>query len=524
LKHWKLPRKLFFIVITIWFGSCDSFGCNPELVAELTVREGNVERDFAAHINVWEDAPVKARFVMNDGVRTLSDASAELTLVEGSLVVMQPNTQLRFSSSEPESNIFGVKMESGSAQVEANTEGLQIETGIGIARLNKGTAMTLSREKNQLSVQLDIGTAEFVSNDGTRYEVTPDNRIVLDIGSAQLISETAETTDSDNANKDVETDDTETDDTGDSAPSTDIAGDEDTSDRAQGDSRPGHRSAASEWIASRGTAEAADFAIHAGENVIIHAVHEPVAIEFNFSSVCKEEGHVRILRKKIWGKGQGTVILNLPHQKHRYEVRCIENGELGRVKKHGRILVQKDKGKSHLSRTAPTSYVEADGRNYNVLYQSKLPLVVIRWPDAPTASQYKLFLTDDSGTRTLSSRTPQYRFQSGALNEGAYRFKFMTADQAKRSRTSSIRIRFDNATPKAILKSPKNGSFASGATVEVTGIALPGWTASVYGNKLPMDAQHRFAGSAQHRSNYLSLPVKLSHAKRGTHYFLRRAR
>lgn len=516
MKHWKLPRKLFFIVIAIWFGSCDSFGCNPELVAELTVKEGNVERDFAAHINVWENAPVKARFVMNDGVRTLSGATAELTLVEGSLVVMQPNTQLRFASSEPGSKIFGVKMESGSAQVEANTEGLQIETGIGIARMKKGSSMTLRREKNQLSVQLDIGTAEFVANDGTRYEVTPDNRILLDIGSAQLVSEPG---DSDNGDADIESADT-----GDSAPAVDVAGEEDTGDNAQEASRPERRSAASELMVSRGTAEAADFAIRAGENVIIHAVHEPVAIEFNFSSVCKGEGHVRISRKKIWGKGQGTVILNLPHQKHSYEVRCIENGELGRVKKHGRILVQKDKGKSHLSLTAPTSYIEADGRNYNVLYQSKLPLVVIRWPDAPSASQYKLFLTDDSGTRTLSSRTPQYRFQSGALNEGAYKFKFMTADQGKRSRTSSIRIRFDNATPKAILKSPKNGSFASGATVEVTGIALPGWTASVYGNKLPMDAQHRFAGSAQHRSNYLSLPVKLSHAKRGTHYFLRRAR
>ena len=481
------------------------------MVAELSSRTGNVERDYAANINYWENAPVSTTFVTNDGVRTRIKSTAELTLMDGSLVVMKPNTQLRFADSIPEQKKFGVIVESGSAQIEAKSDDLQIETGIGMARLKKGSAMTLKKDENQLAVQLDIGTAQFVGSNGEAVEVGAGEEIILDIGTAQIVSRSDAlpeiTDDSDDVDMDFHI--SEATDDGDGRDDADK-----TDDNARSHGIPDDKN----------TADQADFKIVAGEKIFIHAMHAPVAVEFDFSDICPEAGYVKISRKKIWATGRGSVILNVPSRGNAYEVRCVENEGLGRVQKRGRITVLHDKGKSHLSLKAPVSYVDADGRDYNLLYQNKLPQVVVKWPDAPSASGYKLHFTGDGVTKTVTLGSPQYKFASGALKEGYYKFKFIAAGSGKRSRTSSIKIRFDNATPKAILKSPRDSGYASGGAVDVNGIALPGWTASVYGRRLPMDAQHRFTGSVQHRRQYLSLPVKLTHTKRGTHYFLRRAR
>lgn len=495
-------------------GSCEGFGCNSEVVAELTSRNGNVERDFAKNMNYWENAPVHATFVTNDGVRTLPHSGAELTLVDGSLVVMKPKTQLRFANSIPEQKRFGVVVESGSAQIEAKSDDLEIATGIGLARLGKGSAITLRKNENQLAVQLDIGNAKFVANDGTVHNVTAGEEMLLDIGTAKLITMTDDQTTADAPGDEIDMDFEESGDTNENL--------EDERDENDDVRRSDERTHG--IPDDRNVAEHADFKINVGERIFIHAMHAPVAVEFGFANICDGAGYVKISKKKIWGTGTGSVILNVPSRSHGYELHCIENGELGKTKARGRITVLHDKGKSILSLSAPVSYVDADGRDYNLLYQSKLPQVVVKWPDAPESSGYKLHLTGDSGTKSISLKSPQYRFSSGALEEGAYRFKFIADGSGKRSRTSSITIRFDNATPKAVLKSPRDEGYTSGAMVDISGVALPGWTASVYGKTLNMDAEHRFAGTAQHQGQYRSLPVKLTHRSRGTHYFLRRAR
>ncbi|MBN2528346.1 MAG: FecR domain-containing protein [Deltaproteobacteria bacterium] len=509
----KWHRHLLFFLFALFLSSCDTFGCNSDVIAELSIRNGNVERDFALSMNDWKNAPISSTFKINDGVRTLAQSTAELTLAEGSIVVMQPNTQLRFASSVPNENKFGMVVESGSAKVEAKSDDLHIETGIGMARLKKGSAMTLRLDNNELTVHVDIGSARFMGSDGSEQDVSEGDEIVLSIGSAELVSKNDDSDSVIPKNENIQV--------------SDLLDEETDDDDADGEEEDdiGNDDRGEQGVPSdQNTAQIADFAIAAGERIYIHAMHAPVAVEFRFGDLCADAGYVKVAKKKIRGSGTGSVILNLPLKAHSYEVRCVENGDLSRVKKRGRITVLMDKGKLNLSNKAPTTNVDADGRDYNVMYQSKLPRVVMKWPDAPKASAYKLYLTGSSGTKTISLKSPQYRFSSGALKEGAYKFKFTVSSTGKRSRTSSLKIRFDNATPKAVLKSPGDKSYASGASVEVSGIALPGWNASVYGKDIPMDEQHRFSGSAKHSGNYLSLPVKLTHALRGTHYFLRRAK
>ncbi|MBN2343335.1 MAG: FecR domain-containing protein [Deltaproteobacteria bacterium] len=508
---------LFGLICLIAVSSCEQLGCSStDFIAELDSRSGNVERDFAAKINKWEDAPVKSTFVMNDGVRTRTNSSARLTLQEGSIVVMKPKTQLRFSASEPTQNKFGVVIEEGEANIEAASDDLEIETGIGLATLKKGSRINLSTQNNELAIEVDIGSAQFVSSTGETFDLNEGDDILLSIGTAQLVLNTAEDTEAtdDTVSSDVEieiTDDAE-------------APDLDAEDSPESEHKGPRYQGAEEVPEDMNTADTADFAIVAGQRAFVHTSQFPVAIEFKLDGICPGDAHVKVQRKKIRGTGTTSVILNLPSGGHRYEVRCVEDNMLGEVAKKGRLTILRDLGKSTLSLSAPVSYVDTDGRDYRLMYQSKLPIVVVKWPDAPSASGYTLHVTGASGTKSYTIRTPQYRFSSGALDEGSYKFKFTASGSGKRSRTSSMKIAFDNATPKAVLKSPQNGGFSKGATVTVSGIALPGWNASVFGQDLSMDSEHRFSGTAKHLDNYLSLPVKLTHATRGTHYFLRRAK
>jgi hypothetical protein len=84
-------------------------------------------------------------------------------------------------------------------------------------------------------------------------------------------------------------------------------------------------------------------------------------------------------------------------------------------------------------------------------------------------------------------------------------------------------VQFDNAAPTASISAPAERGFAPGATVSVTGSALPGWTVSVQGRELPQDGQQRFSGEAAAPSDVRALSIRFSHPQRGVHYYLRRS-
>ena len=112
-------------------------------------------------------------------------------------------------------------------------------------------------------------------------------------------------------------------------------------------------------------------------------------------------------------------------------------------------------------------------------------------------------------------------FAPGALPEGEHVFTF-EAD-GKRSKPTSVVIRFDNAAPTASLSSPADGSFAPGSSVLVAGSALPGWTVSAGGRELEQDAQNRFSEQVVTSSGERALVIRFSQPGRGVHYYLRRS-
>jgi hypothetical protein len=114
---------------------------------------------------------------------------------------------------------------------------------------------------------------------------------------------------------------------------------------------------------------------------------------------------------------------------------------------------------------------------------------------------------------------PTYAFASGAVLEGRHVLTFRAGD--KQSRPTSVTVRFDPAAPKASIHSPGNAGFAPNSTVDVSGIALPGWQVFAGPNELELDPQHRFSGRATAADR--ALLIRFQHPSRGSELYLRRA-
>src|SRR5690606_13193773 len=138
-------------------------------------------------------------------------------------------------------------------------------------------------------------------------------------------------------------------------------------------------------------------------------------------------------------------------------------------------------------------------------------------PNAPQADSYTLAVTSRGKTQRVSAGSASHSFPPGQLGEGTHSFQWMTSS-GRKSRPSRATIRFDNAAPKASIVSPANGSFQQGASVAVSGIALPGWQVRARGEALHMDGQQRFSGTVQ--SGPRGIVLTFTHPQRGVHYYL----
>lgn len=277
-------------------------------------------------------------------------------------------------------------------------------------------------------------------------------------------------------------------------------------------------------VFGRGPSEA-DFFIDAGGSVTVHDPHPPTALGVHFDGKCPGAGLIELLRGRRelgFSRGEGSANVAVPAGAYSYQLHCITDTGVSRtVAARGRVAVLHDAGTLALPRTAPASLVDTDGRHYTVLYQNRLPQISVRWPNPPQAAQYVLTLASRGRARTFTTSSPQYAFKAGQVREGTHELTF--SGGGYRSKTTTLAIQFDNAAPKASIEEPASGSFAPGATVRVAGTALPGWKVVVNGQRLTMDAEHRFAGSAVAPTGQRALVIELIHSPHGADYYLRRS-
>lgn len=269
----------------------------------------------------------------------------------------------------------------------------------------------------------------------------------------------------------------------------------------------------------------ADFSVKAGDSFVVHSAKPPVAIEFDFADQCPHGGIAQLSHKSMRSQGNKNARLLVNSGYSRYIVRCLKADGTAqtKAKKTGRITVLRDPGTAALPRKAPVSQVDADGRNYKILYQNQLPIVKLRWPNAPKAGSYIVTVSSKAGgKREFKTKRAVYSLKSGALRDGMHRFSYKTADSRQTSKTTTVTIRFDNAAPKITLREPKEGKFHAGESVNVSGVAVRGWKISLVNGTISTDEYNRFRGSVKYTSRYRSIALRVTHQQRGTHYYLRR--
>ena len=264
----------------------------------------------------------------------------------------------------------------------------------------------------------------------------------------------------------------------------------------------------------------ADLELPSGSSATIHDPVPPSAVRFTFNDACPEGGRVQLFhgtRTLRRGMGLGSVALSVPPGSHRYELRC--DGER-RPAQSGQITVLADAATRSIASKPPSSAVAADGRKYTVLYQNRLPVVSLSWPNAPATAALRLVHESGGKSETLTLTQARHEFPSGKLTEGHHVFYFEGGGQV--SRKTTVDIVFDNAAPRASLSLPSVLEAQPGDAVAVAGTALPGSQVWVEGERAPLDGGGRFAANAILPRDRHALVIRLAQPGRGTHYYLRR--
>jgi hypothetical protein len=268
----------------------------------------------------------------------------------------------------------------------------------------------------------------------------------------------------------------------------------------------------------------ADLSIPAGESPVIHDAGAPTAVGIRFGPRCAGLGTVEVTgsRRILPVSGSGSAVLTLRAGVWGYRLRCAATPE-GPIAESatGTITVRADSGATPLAKRIAHNALDADGRNYTVLYQNLLPSLTMRWSDAPAGSGFTLHVEPQAGRgRVVRGAGASHTFASGEVAEGRYRFWFEST-AGVRSPTTQLRLGFDNATPAATIRDVPG---APGGGLRVTGLVEDGWAATVDGRPLPLDGHNRFVTELTVAGDAGAAAIRLEKAGRGVHYYLRRPR
>jgi hypothetical protein len=142
----------------------------------LTQKHGAVERDLAARLEIWTDAEVGASFALGDGVRTRAAAGALLRLDDASMLELGADTLVRFSATPPPPNVHAFDIQTGVATLTVADEPLQLQTRVGLAKLERRSNVVLSPDGAELRFEVRVGRAVI----GTSEALVAGDRVNVD--------------------------------------------------------------------------------------------------------------------------------------------------------------------------------------------------------------------------------------------------------------------------------------------------------------------------------------------------------
>jgi hypothetical protein len=145
-------------------------------LATLTQKHGPVERDLAARVEIWTNADVGASFALGDGVRTRSAAGALLRLDDASVLELGADTLVRFSATPPPPNVHAFDVQTGVATLSVADEPLELQTRVGLAKLERRSNVVLSPDGAELRFEVRVGRAVI----GTSEPLVAGDRVNVD--------------------------------------------------------------------------------------------------------------------------------------------------------------------------------------------------------------------------------------------------------------------------------------------------------------------------------------------------------
>jgi hypothetical protein len=221
--------------------------------------------------------------------------------------------------------------------------------------------------------------------------------------------------------------------------------------------------------------------------------------------------------------GTGELRAQVPLGTFRHRVRCVRDGRLeAPTRSSGRLQVLRDAALRPLPLKPVSITADADGRRYTVSYQNRLPIITLRWPDAPKVANYTLKVWPERGAAfSVQAKQPNVTLRAEQLSEGLHRFEFQA--NAVRSEPGLLGVTFDYRARTAYLTSPVEGQRTSSpsGTVRFVGGTLLGSSVSVQEVMLKLDPQGRFAGEVPLPVDASSAAVRVVHPTTGIHYYIR---
>jgi hypothetical protein len=184
------------------------------------------------------------------------------------------------------------------------------------------------------------------------------------------------------------------------------------------------------------------------------------------------------------------------------------------------LTLKPDSGNVPLPKHASANTLEADGRRYTVLYQTRPPALVLAWPAAPAGTKgLELHVQGPVGDRIIYVSTARQMLPSGALAEGAYTWWYTTSD-GKSSPKTGLQLRFDNTAPTAQFF--RTSGEATPGAIAIDGVTVPGTKVSSGGIPLSVDEHGRFRGALAPLEGDDAVAVRVESAPTGVHYYVRR--
>jgi hypothetical protein len=484
-------------------------------VATLLSATGTVDKAEGAG---WRGVGPGAGFVTDDAVRTGAQSGAQLRITAGGVIRMAERSLVRFRRGTlPDKRQPEIAVDFGRTEIAEAAE-LSVVSAAGRARIGPGARVRVDAGADSATLEVMVGRAIVAGRDGDvpvdagqgitfriggaiveKFQVRVGEAILERVGGGPPVVP--------------------------AAPAVPPAASGTPAAPAPATAPGSAPAAATAKAPPAPDRRRADITLSAGDSVVLHNDRPPLAVRLRVDRLCPGEARVELgkaARRREPISGAGAVVLHLSAGVHPYSVRCAGDAPGAPARAAGVLSLKRDSGDVPLSRSAPSNTIDADGRRYTVLFQTRLPALTLVWPNPAARADLDLHIESaGGGSRTLHVPTPQHRLRSGALPEGTHTWWYAAKD-GRQSPKTTLTIRFDNTAPTAQFFRASALAGAPPGTIAVDGVAMQGAKVSASGQLLSVDDHGRFRAAVAPLDGDDAVAVRIEPPYGGSHCYVRR--